>query len=204
MPTTYPTTADSFATYREDQPNWDNPPIAKRITDLGDAIDAIERKLGTASAGQTPVVREATFTETAGAGVYTARITVPAGAYLIDVLVHGVAVWDNAGAVDMQVGDAAVGGAEIDQNGFLVITSLKAAGDLLAGETLACGGGAGTAGGEVGADIANNAWSRRYLATARDIVGIITTASTGGSTGRTRMIVVYALPDPDVVAATKV
>jgi hypothetical protein len=150
------------------------------------------------------VTQEATFTETDGAGVYTARITVPAGCWLLDVLVHGVAVWDNAGAVDMQVGDAAVGGAEIDQNGFLVITSLKAAGDLVAGETLACAGGAGTAGGEVGADIANNAWSRRYLADARDIIGIITTASTGGSTGRTRMLVVYSDPTGQPVAATKV
>lgn len=146
--------------------------------------------------------QEATFTETGGAGAYTARLTVPAGCYLLDVIVHGVAVWDNAGAVDMQVGDAAVGGSEIDQNGFLVITSLKAAGDLVAGETLSCAGGAGTTGGEEGADIANNAWSRRYLSTARDIIGIITTASTGGSTGRTRMIVVYTDPTSSPVAAT--
>lgn len=148
--------------------------------------------------------QEATFTETAGAGVYTARLTVPAGCYLVDVLVHGVAVWDNAGTVDMQVGDAAVGGAEIDQNGIFVITGLKAAEDLVAGETIAAGGGAGTAGGEVGADIANNDWSRRYLSTARDIIGIITTSSTGGSTGRTRLIVIYTDPTSSPVAATKV
>jgi hypothetical protein len=149
------------------------------------------------------VYQEATFTETSGAGTYTARLTVPAGAYLLEVLVHGVAVWNNAGAVDMQVGDAAVGGAEIDQNGLLVITSLKAAGDLVAGETLGLSGGAGTTGGEEGADVTGSAWTRRYLSTARDIIGIITTASTGGSTGRTRMIVVYTDPVSDAVAATK-
>jgi hypothetical protein len=153
---------------------------------------------GTISGGYGRVItQEVTFTETAGAGTYTGSVTVPAGAYLIDVVVHGVAVWDNSGTVAMNVGDAAV------TDGILIITSLKAAGDLLAGESLAAAGGAGTAGGEVGGDITGNAWTRRYLATERVISGVITTSSTGGSTGRTRMLVIYADPTGQPLAATK-
>lgn len=139
--------------------------------------------------------QEVTFTETAGAGTYTGSITVPAGAYLVDVLVHGVAVWDNAGAVSMTVGDAA------NTDGMFIITSLKSGGDLVAGETL----GMGTAldGGETGDDVANNSWSRRYLATERVISGVITTTSTGGSAGRTRMIVIYTDPTTTPWTATK-
>jgi hypothetical protein len=137
---------------------------------------------------------QVTFTETAGAGEYTGSITVPAGAYLIDVIVHGVAVWDNAGAVDMDVGFA--GGTEIFD-----ITSLKAGGDLVAGESISFG--TGSDGGEGGSTAATN--YARYSATARVITGAITTASTGGSTGRTRMIAVWVLPSAaNTTAATKV
>jgi hypothetical protein len=136
-------------------------------------------------------VAERTFTETSGAGEYTASVTIPAGAYLIDIIIHGVAVWDNAGAVDMDVGFA--GDAVIFD-----ITNLKAGGDLVAGESISFG--TGSDGGEGGTTAATN--YARYLSTARTITGAITTASTGGSTGRTRMIVVWALPSSST-AATK-
>jgi hypothetical protein len=137
-------------------------------------------------------VAERTFTETSGAGEYTASVTVPADAYLIDIIIHGVAVWDNAGAVDMDVGFA--GDATIFD-----ITSLKAAGDLLAAESISFG--TGSDGSEGGTLAATN--YARYSATARTITGAITTAGAGGSTGRTRMIVVWALPSSST-AATKV
>lgn len=145
--------------------------------------------------GSLVQVHERTFTETAGAGTYTASVVVPAGAYLIDIIVHGVAVWDNAGAVDMDVGIS--GGAA---TAYFDITSLKAAGDLLAGESIAFG--TGLDGGEGGTLAGNGAGYTRYSATARTVTGIITTASTGGSTGRTRMLVAYALPATST-AATK-
>jgi hypothetical protein len=144
--------------------------------------------------GNVVQMKEVTFTETSGAGEYTGSVTVPAGAYLIDVIVHGVAVWDNAGAVDMDVGFA--GGTELFD-----ITSLKAAGDLLAGESISFG--TGSDGGEGGSTASTN--FARYLATERVITGAITTASTGGSTGRTRMVVLYALPSAaNTSAAVKV
>lgn len=136
---------------------------------------------------------EVTFTETDGAGVYTGAVTVPAGASILDILIAGVAVWDNAGAVTMKVGDT-------DDDGYYTAINLKAT-DLLAGESLSFA----LAGGKAGAYIANSQVSPRYAVAARTINGIITSASTGGSTGRTRMTVLYHLPvSADIVAATKV
>jgi hypothetical protein len=157
----------------------------------------------TTEAGDSEVVKSfvtaetVTFTETSGSGVYTGSITVPAGSFLLEVLVHGVAVWNNAGTVAMDVGDVALA------NGIFIITSLKSGGDLVAGETLGAAGVASSAGGEVGGDLTANTWLRRYLATERVISGVITTSSTGGSTGRTRMTVVYCTPNI-TTAATKV
>ncbi len=140
------------------------------------------------------VTVERTFTETAGAGTYTASVALPAGATLLDIIVNGVALWNNAGAATMIVGDGT------DPDGYYTAVNLKAT-DLLAGESLSFA----LAGGKAGAYIANSQVSPRYAAAARSIIGVITTASTGGSTGRTRMTVIYAAPRAaDTAAATKV
>lgn len=141
-------------------------------------------------AGNT-FTKEVTFTETAGAGTYTGSVSVPAGATILDIIVNGVALWDNAGAVTMIVGDVA------DDNGYFTGIDLKAT-DLLAGESISFA----LAGGKAGAYIANSQVSPRYSASARVISGIITAASTGGGAGRTRMTVVYALTGTPT-AATK-
>lgn len=142
----------------------------------------------------TPVfAAERTFTETAGAGTYTGTVTVPAGATILDIIINGVALWTNAGACTMKVGDT-------DDDGFYTAIDLKAT-DLLAGESLSFA----LAGGKAGAYIANSQVSPRYSASSRAIAGIITTASTGGGAGRTRMTVIWALPvAADIAAATKV
>jgi hypothetical protein len=138
---------------------------------------------------QYVIAKEYTFTETAGAGTYTATCALPAGATLHDIIVNGVALWDNAGTATMIVGDT-------DDDGYYIGVNLKAT-DLLAGESLSFA----LAGGKAGAYIANSQVSPRYSATARDIVGKIVTSSTGGSAGRTRMTVVYSVPT--ATAATK-
>lgn len=134
--------------------------------------------------------KEVTFTEIGGALTYTGGVVVPAGATIVDIIVHGVALWDNAGAVTMIVGDT-------DDNGFYTGINLKAT-DLLAGESLSFA----QSGGKAGAYNAgtNTHWTNRYSSSERTIAGIITTASTGGSAGRTRMTVLYSLPT--VTAAT--
>jgi len=132
--------------------------------------------------------KEVTFTED-GAGTYTGSVTIPAGATLVDIIVNAVALWAASSSASMIVGDAT------DDNGFFTGVNLKAT-DLLAGESI----NFALAGGKAGAYIANSQVSPRYYATADAISGIVTSVG-AGTTGRTRMTVVYSLPT--VTAATK-
>lgn len=160
----------------------------------GTAITATAAEINRLAAAATtaPVLtQEVTFTETGGAATYTGAVSLPAGATILDIIVHATALWDNAGAVTMKVGDT-------DDDGYYTAVNLKAT-DLLAGESLSFAQSGGKAGAyNVGT---NTHWTNRYSATARTINGIITTASTGGSAGRTRMTVVYSAPT--ATAATK-
>lgn len=131
-----------------------------------------------------------TITETAGAGTYTLPFAIPAGASILDIIVDGIAVWTNAGTATLIVGDT-------DDDGFYAAVNLKAT-DLLAGESISFA----LAGGKAGAYIANSQVSPRYSATARTVNAIVTTTSTGGGAGRTRVTVVYASAG-SVAAATK-
>lgn len=146
-----------------------------------------------ATTGHVLQCAEVTFTETSGAGTYTGEVVVPAGATLHDIVINGVALWDNAGAVSMDVGD------DTDPNGYFAGVDLKAT-DLLAGESLSFA----LAGGKAGAYIANSQVSPRYAAAQRTITGTVVTASTGGTAGRTRMTVVWSKPTAVYIeAATK-
>jgi hypothetical protein len=148
---------------------------------------------GIASGAYAVVSEEVTFTETSGAGVWTGSVTVPAGATLLDIIVNGVALWNSQTSAAMIVGDAT------DPNGYYDAIDLKAT-DLLAGESLSFA----QAGGKAGAYIADSQVSPRYSATARVISGEITKVGTTGTAGRTRMVVIYALPLATPAAATKV
>ena len=145
--------------------------------------------------GVLVLAEERTFTESAGAGTYTAAVNLPAGATLLDILINGVALWDTATSATLKVGDGAV------SDGYYTGVNLKAT-DLLAGESLSFA----LAGGKAGAYIANSQVSPRYSATVRTISGVVTTVGSG-SAGRTRMVVLYIPPAPALlaaIAATKV
>lgn len=133
---------------------------------------------------------QVTYTETA-AGTYTGSVTLPAGATLLDIIVDGVALWAAASSATMTVGDAG------NASGFYTAVNLKAT-DLLAGESLSFA----QSGGKAGAYNAgtNTHWTNRFSATERVISGVITSVG-AGTTGRTRMTVVYCLPR--VKAATR-
>lgn len=133
---------------------------------------------------------EVTFTETTGAGTYTGAVSVPAGATILDIIVNAVALWDTTTSATMIVGDGT------DPDGYFTGVNLKAT-DLLAGESISFE----SAGGKAGAYIANSQVSPRYSASARTITGSITTVGAAGSAGRTRMVVIFAMPTPS--AATK-
>jgi hypothetical protein len=155
----------------------------------------VQIPLASFALGSPLLAKEVTFTETDGAGTYTGDVALPAGATLVDIIVTAVDLWDNAGAVSLEVGIPAPG----DPDGYFTAVDLKAT-DLLAGESICFA----LAGGVQGAYIANSHVLERYSASARTIRGSITAASTGGSTGRTRMTVLYSLPvAADISAATK-
>jgi hypothetical protein len=145
------------------------------------------------STGAIMQVAERTFTETAGAGVYTATVAIPAGATIHDIVVNGVSLWTASTSATMTVGDAG------NASGYFAAVNLKAT-DLLAGESISFD----QAGGKAGAYIANSQVSPRYSASARTISGVVTTVGTGTG-GVTRMTVVWSAPSAGfIVAATKV
>lgn len=129
------------------------------------------------------------FTQTSGNGTYTGTIPLPAGSNIIDVAVHGIALWDASTSASMVVGDGS------SANGFFLATDLKAT-DLLAGEV----NNIEHPGGLAGAYIASEQ-RVLYAAGARNVIGVITQVGTGAA-GRTLLVVTYATPTS--AAATKV
>jgi len=139
------------------------------------------------------VSKEITFEETVSAGVWTGSVNVPAGATLVNIIVHATALWDSETSATMIVGDAT------DPNGFYAAVNLKAT-DLLAGEAIDFAHTGGKEGADLDAPAAAVAVRRRYLAAARVISGEITKVGDTGAAGRTRMTVIYSNPETAVVA----
>jgi len=138
------------------------------------------------------------------AGVYTGTVVLPPNATLIDVIVHAEALWTAGTSATLKVGDVT------DDDGFFIGVNLKAT-DLLAGESISMA----HTGNKKGADIdfftqtVNSAViddpalqhvRRRMLTAARSVKAICTTVGTVGTAGRTRVTVVYAMPQ-DTIAA---
>lgn len=140
-----------------------------------------------AAQGGAPRTHELVLTAGAlAAGVYTASHELPVGATLLDIIVNGVALWDNGTSATLKIGDAT------DDDGYYTGVNLKAT-DLLAGESISFA----LAGGKAGAYIANSQVSPRYSATARTISAAVTTVGTAPTTGETRINIVYAMPGPN-------
>ncbi len=128
------------------------------------------------------------------AGTHTGSVPLPAGAILIDTIVHAVALWNSGTSATLKVGDA------VDDDGIFTAVNLKAT-DLLAGESI----NFDRTGGKEGADLGGTAthWNRRYLSTARTITGVITLVGTTATTGETYIDVVFSAPSTaDVTTAT--
>lgn len=176
-------------------------PIGNRITRglaqvgalniAGTTLTASATDLNAIASGGAVISKEFTFTEIAGAAVYTATCALPAGASLHDIIINGVALWNSQTSATLIAGDTT------DPDGYYTGVDLKAT-DLLAGESLSFA----LAGGKAGAYIANSQVSPRYSATARDITITITKVGSTGTAGRTRGTVVYSAPT--ATAATRV
>jgi hypothetical protein len=125
------------------------------------------------------------FTE-AGAGTYNGTVALPAGSIIVDIIIHGAVLWAAATSAVMKVGDA------VDDDGFFTGVNLKAT-DLLAGESISFAHAGGKQGADVDVTAAGAHVRRRWLATARNIIGSVTSVG-AGTAGRTYMTVIYTTP----------
>lgn len=148
-----------------------------------------------AAVGASVKTHQLTFTETAGAGVWTGTVPMAAGATLLDIIVNGIALWTSQTSATLIAG--ITGG---DDDAYFTAVDLKAT-DLLAGESLSFN----LAGGKAGASIANSQVSPRYFATASSIAVKVTKVGSTGTAGRTNVTVVWSEPTAAfTTAATKV
>ena len=140
------------------------------------------------------VLAESLYFVENGAGTYTGTVVLPAGAVLIDVIVHAEALWAAGTSATLIVGDT------VDDDGIFTAVNLKAT-DLLATEAISING---LAGGKHGADLALDYTSvatigasqvkRRFLSTERTMQAKVTSVG-AGTTGRTRVTFVFAMPN---------
>ena len=128
------------------------------------------------------------------AGVYTASVTIPAGAYVSDIIIQSVTQWNAGTEANLVVGDGD------DPNGYLEATSMQSV--LTTGihtSILACGAGAAGLGAP-GVYIMDSSGtgSGSYSSSARKVIAEITTTGTVASAGETRLVVIWTKPTDSV------
>lgn len=122
------------------------------------------------------------------AGTYTADVTVPPGAYIVDIQVHGVVVWDAGTSSTLIVGDAD------DDNLYYTAVDATAT-DLAVGEVLSFGHDGGTLG--VG-NTDDDGLIAGYQALKRQVKAKMTLVGTAATTGETRIVVIWIKPTDSV------
>lgn len=200
--TDFPTSVDSLSQAFE----------AGHMPVIQDAIEAIETKLGVGASTPTQFYnfkgtstgsewtnagrheRELTFTETVGAGTWTGTVAIPAGAWIEDVVIQAVAVWDSETSASLDAGLSST-----DPNGFFADVDLKAT-DLTLAQSISFHHTGGVGGALLsGTDTHVNSI---YVATAENVIVTVTKVGDTGSAGRTRALVTYVVPE-STTAATK-
>jgi len=142
------------------------------------------------AANSNSVLAESLYFVENGAGTYTGTVVIPAGATLIDVIVHADALWTAGTSATLIVGDT------VDDDGIYTAVDLKAT-DLLAAESLSIAFPAGQFGADVVVDYTSVATigasyvKRRQLSTERTLQAKVTSVG-AGTAGRTRVTFVYA------------
>ena len=131
------------------------------------------------------------FSDNSGAGAagdYEASVKVPAGSYITDVLVAGVAVWNAGSSATLIVGDA--------DDDDLYYTGVNAsASDLAAGEVLSFGHDGGKKG---AGNTDDNGLVGSYQSAIRQVTCKMTLVGTAATTGETRIVVVWVKPTDSV------
>jgi len=142
------------------------------------------------AANSNSVLAESLYFVENGAGTYTGTVVIPAGATLIDVIVHADALWTAGTSATLIVGDT------VDDDGIYTAVDLKAT-DLLAAESLSIAFPAGQFGADVVVDYTSVATigasyvKRRQLSTERTLQAKVTSVG-AGTADRTRVTFIYA------------
>jgi hypothetical protein len=142
------------------------------------------------TAALTIQAKEITFTE-AGAGTYTGTVVVPAGSTTLDVIVRNTALWAAATSASLVVGD------DDDANGYIEATDVKAAPSA---DTNGAGAGLSTAGSLGATAGVYKGAAGKFNAAEKTITATVVSVG-AGTTGRTRVLVIFAVPT--TAAATK-
>ncbi len=144
------------------------------------SADSVEASVAAIEDMGVLVTRRITFTETAGAGVYTGEVVIPAGGVVHSIEAKTTADWDAT----------------------TTLLDLGYTGALEFWEANSGIGGNGTTRPE-GWSNGSNMPSPSYFPAGTSVVAEITTTGAGGPTGRTSVTVVYSVP-PAATAAVKV
>ena len=138
------------------------------------------------------VALEAAFTQTAANATHTATFEVPAGATIIDIIITSVAVWDSDTSTVLKMG---IG----DDDCFFTGLDLKTIPG--AGKSInfshpgdAEGASIPKIDGGVGATQLGATNGFLYKATAQSVVAVVTDTNVSGVAGRTRVTLIYTLP----------
>lgn len=140
-----------------------------------------------AEMNSVPIVQIVDFTETAGAGTYTGAVTIPAGAYILDVLFANTALWTAATSATLNVGDTG------DADGIFAAVNLKSAPAL--------GGFLSYQRKDTGVGAYGGTKLLQYSSEDTITASVVTVGETGEA-GRSKMIVTY-VNAPSAVAAEK-
>jgi len=159
----------------------------------GTAITATAAELnktdGIAAGAYLQVVEARDFTETTGAGTYTATVTIPAGGVVFDVIWYNTALWTATTSATLDVGDGD------DADGYFAAVDVKTA-------PIAAVNGAGGISSKL-ADVGSGAFGglTRHYPSGGTITATVTTVGAAGDAGVSRLWVLFATPTS--VAAVK-
>ncbi len=121
------------------------------------------------------------FTETAGAGVYTATLVLPSSSVLVNMFVVNRALWTAGGSTatlnvrDTATANAYINGVTVHNSNFLTLNALDSWP-------------------HIGTGALNNVYPQVYYPSGTTITATITTTGAGGTIGRTTIIVLYTVP----------
>ena len=140
--------------------------------------------------------QEVVFTIASGtaAGTFTGSVTVPGGAWILDIKLFCEAYFNQGTTASMIVGDAA------DPDGWFTAVDVKGT-DIVAGtdaEVIDFNNPGGTEGAYL--VTATGERAEMYSSAERVITGVITTVGTAATTGELHMVVLYTDPTVPTIA----